>query len=163
NEGRVRAWNEDACLFRTDGDAAMAVVADGMGGQSSGRPAADQVIAACGAAFASRAQDYAEAWWHGEHNGQPQVLWSALPLADREAVDAQVRAVRASRAPVTLGDLAIVEREGEVLVRTAVRALSVANQAICSGSATNPMLRGQGSTGVLALFAPGTVALAWVG
>src|SRR5262245_18650010 len=81
--GAVREHNEDACLYRDDGDeeggvAAIAVVADGMGGMSNGGIAADIAVASCAAAFDARIATYAKAWWCAEHVEPRAVEWSAV-------------------------------------------------------------------------------------
>src|SRR5215211_7874515 len=84
--GPVRAYNEDACLFLDDDEGAIAMVADGMGGGTSGRPAADLAVETCLRVFAAKFDLYAEEWWKAEHGGEPPVLWEALPVEERRAL-----------------------------------------------------------------------------
>jgi serine/threonine protein phosphatase PrpC len=163
HEGAIRQENEDACLFRAASDIAIAVVADGMGGSRTGRPAADITTKTAGDALDTRMRIYAEAWWAAEHAEPGSVAWSEVSERERDEIEAHVRELRRTREPRTLGDLALVEREGEVLDLLAKRVLVDAHRAILSHIVLHPMQRGMGATAATAVFASGWAALAHVG
>lgn len=67
DRGSLRPQNEVAWQFHDDDDAALAIVADGMGGHTSGCLAADLAVATSASVFARRVAVYAETWWKAEH------------------------------------------------------------------------------------------------
>jgi len=151
--GAVRNDNEDAAFLAVAGEMALAVVADGTGGRSSGRAAADRTIASARATFARRFLLLAEAWWHGEHD-------APLPTGEHARTSAHVRHLLATRHAETPGDVAVLERGLGELVR---RAMIDANRAVHEQATRDPHHRGHGASVVIAMFAPGGCAIAHVG
>lgn len=151
--GVRREHNEDAAFFGATGEMVLAVVADGMGGAASGRPAADLAIGVARATFARRFTVLAETWWREEHGGP-------LPAAERMSTAAHVRALLETRRAITLGDAGVLDHGLGDLVRTA---LVAANAAIHRRSHEKMIWRGMGAAVVAAVFTAEGVAIGHAG
>src|SRR5262245_33404768 len=123
HEGPFREVNEDSFACFDDAKAAMVVVADGAGGWTSGRRAADLVVSTCRDMFEGRSSsildDLAEAWWRGEHevegpasvSGARARPYATLPIGDRVQLRERVKEVLSKRLPESMGDVAVLEME----------------------------------------------------
>ncbi len=164
--GPHREHNEDAFFFEEAGGAAIAVVADGMGGMSSGRAAADLVIDTCARAFRERDRppldEIAEAWWIGEH-GSGALAYASLPDSARGELCERAASVLATGTVETQGDLAVLEAERRLVLEVPLRALRLANRVVYERSESDPRWRGFGAAVVGVLFADGQASIAHVG
>jgi len=157
--------NEDAYACAS-GATAFAVVADGTGGASSGRIAADAVVEEVRAAFRDREalveSTLARAWWRREHAGG--VRFEAVAPDERRELLGRVRLLlgRALR-PETPGDLAVLADAQKALFALLARAFVDVDVRIHEAQARNERLRGMGATAVAGIFDGAAVGLAHCG
>jgi serine/threonine protein phosphatase PrpC len=182
HEGPIREVNEDAFAFVEDRGAALAVVADGMGREGSGRSAADIVTETCTAMFRVREKatldELAEVWWKGEHvapersaeedsGAEPAKQrvrpYHALPIGDRASLRERVELVLARRVPESMGDLAVLDAEAQAILGIPRLALTRVNSALHRRAESNPRWRGYGATAACVIFAAGQASIAHVG
>lgn len=173
--GPMREYNEDAFGIFDDATSAIAMVADGMGGHSSGRRGADLCVDTCKALFEGRKSsildDLAEAWWNGEHPPPPSSdvpakrprPYSTLPVVDRVELREHVKELLAKRVPQSMGDVATLEAETRTLLDLPTRIMQRANGDLHRRSERDMSWRGTGAAVVCAIFAAGQASLAWVG
>lgn len=154
NIGARRVYDEDVCFVQVDGDMALAVVADAMGGRLSGRPASDVAIAIARDRFERRFEILAEVWWEAEHGG-------VLPESERRAIATHLRALHLTRKPETQGDVAVLAED--TITALARSSVSAGNAAIWRRATTDRFHRGEGTTIELAVFDSQRVGLAHVG
>jgi serine/threonine protein phosphatase PrpC len=132
--GPRREHDGDAFGFFEDSNAALAVVADGVG--SAGDEASRRVIETCSNMFRGRRatilDDLAETWWRNEHGeprrGDARVRpFSTLPIAERVELRERVRLLLDRRVPETMGDVAVLEAETQMLLGIGAQALARVN------------------------------------
>jgi serine/threonine protein phosphatase PrpC len=171
HEGPRRKSNEDVWRFVEDDTAALAVIADGMGGSGSGRKVADLVVDTCARIFRGRSttvlDDLAEIWWLGEH-GDPGGAhrarpYSSLPIADRVQLRDRVSLVLDRRVPESMGDVAVLEAETRLLLAIPEHALARANAEVYRLGQKRLEWRAYRAEAVCAIFAAGHASFAHAG
>lgn len=172
HEGPRRKSNEDVWSFLEDEMAALAVVADGMGGNGSGRKAADLTVETCARIFRGRSttvlDDLAEVWWLAEHgDGKGSAArarpYSSLPIADRVQLRDRVSLVLEQRAPDSMGDVAVLEAETRLLLAIPQHALDRANAEVHRLGLAKLEWRDHRAEALCAIFAAGHVSFAHAG
>ena len=164
HEGPRCTHNEDAFGIVDDATAALVVVADGAGGVSSGRNAADLTVETCLNSFHDRGATLdgsprsGGAAEHSEGNRAPRRPYTTLPIADRAALRERVQLLLEQRIPDAIGDVAVLEAEARVTLGIPARALERANAAIfrrADAPETARQWRGNGAAAVCVIFAAG--------